>query len=96
MPLGPGNTEKANQEIVPSCAVAVTLSLDFDLTSQFNAGYARELYVGTGGTVVATMLNDSAPQTYVNVPNGSTLAGKFVTVKSSSNGTTASNIVARH
>ena len=95
MPIGPKNSPESNQALVPSAAVDVTLTSDFDLTTQFAAGYARELYVGTAGTVVATMIDDSASHTYKNLANGSTLAGKFVTVKSTGNGTTASDIVAR-
>lgn len=86
-----------SQELVPSAAVDVTLGSDFDLTTQFTAGYARELFVGTGGTVIAVMRGDGGtPHTYKNVANGQVLSGDFVTVKSTSNGTTAADIVARY
>jgi hypothetical protein len=82
-------------ELVPRSSIAVTLSADFDLTSHFVSGYCRELYIGTGGTVVAQLVGDSATQTYVNLPNGSFLHGYFTIVKSTGHGTTASNIIAR-
>lgn len=83
-------------QLVPSQAVDVNLSSDTDLTQTFAMGYARELYVGTGGTVIATMRDDGGTtHTYKNVASGATLSGKFVTVKSTSNGTTAADIVAR-
>ena len=94
MPVGPS---AMSAELVPSTAVDVTLGSDFDLSTQFVAGWARELYVGTGGTVVAVMRGDGGTShTYMNVPNGSSLYGDFVKVMSTSNGTTASNIVARY
>jgi len=95
MPVGPKNSPESNQALIPSAAVDVTLTSDFDLTTQFAAGYARELVIGTAGHVVATMIGDSAPHTYKNQASGSVLSGKFVTVKSTGNGTTAADIVAR-
>lgn len=91
--LGPSN---ASSDLVPSCAVDVVLTSDFTIDKTvFTAGYARELYVGTGGTVIAEMLDDATTHTYKNVASGTTISGKFVLVKSTSNGTTAADIVAR-
>lgn len=93
MGLGPTN---ASSDLVPSCSVDVVLTADFDLTTLFSAGYARELYVGTGGTVVCVMLDDAqTAHSYTNVSNGTFISGKFITVKSTANGTTASAIIAR-
>ena len=82
--------------LIPDTAVDVTLTSDFDITAT-SLAFARELYVGTGGTpVIAVMAGDGGTShTYLNVPDGSSLYGKFVTVLSSGHGTTASNIVAR-
>ncbi len=91
----PGDPD-TQHELCPTCAVDVTLGSDFDLTAQFACKFARELYVGVGGDVVATMTDDGGTaHTYKNVPSGTTLHGLWVTVKSSANGTTATNIVAR-
>jgi hypothetical protein len=73
----------------------VTLGSDFNVAAQFTAGYCRELFVGVGGTVIAQLQGDAAPQTYLNVPAGTPLSGKFTLVKSTANGTTATNIIAR-
>jgi hypothetical protein len=97
MPVGPSPSDQDMQhELIPTCSVAVTLGADFDLTSQFSCGFAKELYVGTGGNVAAVLRDDAGTvQTYMNVPGGTFLHGAFVTVKSTGNGTTASNIIAR-
>ena len=79
----------------PMFDVPVSLASDFNVAAQFTAGYCRSLYVGTTGTVIAQLSGNASPTTYVGVPAGSVLPGKFTLVKSTSNGTTASNIVAR-
>jgi hypothetical protein len=81
-------------DLVPSCDVDISFGIDVNLAPLFTCEYARELYVGGAGDVVATMIDDQGvSHTYMNVPAGSTLSGKFVTVLSS--GTTAFGIVAR-
>lgn len=89
----------ASSTLVPSAGVDVVLTSDFPIDNTvFAAGScALELYIGTGGTVIAAMLDDApgVTHTYKNVPSGSTLAGKFVLVKSTGNGTTAADIIAR-
>jgi hypothetical protein len=81
---------------VAQYSVPVVLSADFNLATAFNTGFARELYVGSAGNVVAQLLGDAGPQTYYGVPAGTTLYGCFVLVKSTGNGTTASDILARY
>jgi hypothetical protein len=55
---------------------------------------AKGLYVGTGGTVIVRAPGSSADVSYVNVPNGGYIDGLITIVRSSANGTTASNLVA--
>ena len=91
--IGPG---AASDDLTPWCAVDVNLATDFTIDNTvFACGYARELFVGTGGTVIARMIGDVTDHTYKNVPSGSTLSGKFTLVRSTGNGTTALDIVAR-
>ncbi len=76
-------------------SAAVSLAADTDLSTVFvSQGFARRLYVGTGGTVVAQKVGDAAAISYLNVANGQYLDGCWKIVKSTGNGTTASNIVA--
>lgn len=82
-------------EQIPVCAQPVNLAGDVNMNTLFTCGFATELYVGTGGNVVAQLISDAAPQTYVGVPSGSFLHGMWILVRSTTNGTTASNIVAR-
>jgi len=71
-------------------AVAVALADDDDLTTR---GPCDALYVGTGGTVIIlTKANREA--TFVNVPDGAILPVGATQVKSTANGTTASDILA--
>lgn len=94
--LGPSASDQnAQTELCPTCSVAVNLAADFDLTQQFACGFARELYIGVGGTVIAQLQGDAAPQTYLNVPSGSYMHGIWTLVKSTANGTLATNIIAR-
>lgn len=95
--LGPGASDQDVQhELCPTCSVAVTLGADFDLTQQFACGFARELHVsGTGGIINAVLLNDGGTVQSYYVPQGGFLHGHFITVKSTTNGTTATGIVAR-
>lgn len=95
-PPGPNDPEM-QFELHSTQSVAVVLTSDFDLTAQagLTRGFARELYVGTGGTVIAQLRDDAAPQTYTNVPSGAYMHGIWVLVKSTANGTTASGIIAR-
>jgi hypothetical protein len=79
----------------PMFDVPVALGSDFNVAAQFTAGYCRSLYVGGAGTVIAQLAGNASPTTYVAVPAGTVLPGKFTLVKSTSNGTTATNLVAR-
>lgn len=65
--------------------VAVTPS-DTNVTNVY-----RQLYVGTGGTITVTTLDD-VDIPYVNVPSGVHI-GPFFIKKVKATGTTASNIV---
>lgn len=76
----------------PTAAFAVDVSsTDADLSAQFVAGYARWLYVGTGGTLKAQMTGDAAGVTYTVIA-GQVLRGHFVKVFHT--GTTAGGLVA--
>lgn len=94
--VGPGIVAAMPPDYVPQYAVAVTLGADFNLATAFNTGFARELYIGGAGNVVAQLLGDAAPVTYEAVPVGTILKGCWILVKSTGNGTTATNIVARY
>ena len=75
-------------------SIAVNIAAaDHDLTLTFPNG-ARRLYVGTGGTVVATKAGDAGAMTYLNVPSGSYLDGQWITVVKV--GTTAAAMIAEH
>lgn len=94
--IGPGSEDNQNAqyELIPVASVDVVLTSDFNLANFFKCGYARRLWVGTGGNVVAQKRGDDAPHTYKNVASGSYLDGWWILVKSTSNGTTAADIVA--
>lgn len=49
------------------------------------------LYVGTGGTVVVVLANDSSTATFTNVPDGSILP--ILVIQVYTTGTTASDIL---
>jgi hypothetical protein len=80
----------------PSRSCAVTLGSDFDVSAGLGDTPALRLHVGTGGHVVARLMGDAADawRTYKNVPSGGSLTGRFVAIRSTSNGTTAADIVA--
>jgi len=69
----------------------VTLTADYTFTMPSIC----ELYVGGAGTVVAKLSGDATFRTYTGVAAGSILEGAFTAVKSTANGTTASNIIGR-
>jgi hypothetical protein len=70
-------------------------SADFDCTTNFSAGFAIKIYVGTSApSDVAVMhYGDTVAVTFKNVPQGTELVGVFKTILHT--GTTASNLVAR-
>ena len=67
-------------------AVALTPNDTADLAKP-----SRGLFIGVGGTVVATLLDDAAAVTFPNLPNGSVLPIRAKRVWAS--GTTATNIL---
>ena len=56
-------------------------------------GGAREIYCGTGGTLIAKLAGDTAFRTYKNVPNGGVVSGQFVAVQKTN--TTTADMIAR-
>lgn len=96
--IGPVVSEQLPLSHVAQAAYAVPLaSGDTNLAAVFNAGFARELYVGVdGGTVIAQMTGDTAPVTYAGVQPGETLQGQWILVKAADAGTTATSIIARY
>jgi hypothetical protein len=82
-----------NLESVPSRSAVVNIaSTDFDIVAALGVP-CTAIYVGTGGTVIARLVGDSAARTYLNVPNGAELLGRFASVTRTS--TTASDMIAR-
>ena len=69
--------------------IAVSLAADTTF-----AVPAKGLYVGTGGTVIVRAAGSAVDVSYLNVPNGGYIDGLISIVRSTANGTTASNIVA--
>lgn len=55
---------------------------------------AKGIYVGTGGTLIVRAPGSDADVTYRNVPNGGYIDGYIEIVRSTANGTTASNLIA--
>lgn len=53
--------------------------------------YVRGMYVGVGGDVTVTGVGDTDSVTYLNVPQGATLIGRFKKVHAT--GTTATNLI---
>lgn len=85
----------ARSREVPLDAVDVTLGADFTFSSQSPAVQPRALWIGTGGNLVASF--KGTPGTYhtlKNIPSGTLLPGAFAVVRSTANGTTATDIVA--
>jgi hypothetical protein len=78
--------------IVGDAATAGTANITLD--ASFSTGYARRLWVATGGTVCVQHANDSACVCYGSVPSGSYMDGVFAVVCGTTAGTTASGIVA--
>lgn len=75
-----------------------SFQLDISPHNSTNIAYlVRAIYVGTGGTVVAVMLDPSQETptekacTYKNVPSGTYLMGRFLRVNST--GTTAQDMI---
>jgi hypothetical protein len=87
-----GDNDFLTQKLVTK-RQTVTLGTDFDCTVGGTIPSARRFYVGTGGTVV---LKDEsgASFTYKNVLSGSYIDGEISTVLSTTNGTTATDIIA--
>lgn len=82
-----------NLESVPSRSADVNIaSTDFDVVAALGVA-CTSIYVGTGGTVKAKLVGDSASRIYLNVPNGTELLGRFSSVIKL--GTTASDMIAR-
>ena len=82
-----------NLESVPSRSAVVDIgSTDFDVVAALGVP-CTAIYVGTGGTVIARLVGDSVARTYLNVPNGAELLGRFASVTKTS--TTASDMIAR-
>src|SRR5271154_6132485 len=88
--------ESLTVQSTPQAAVAVTLGANFNLTTATtpNLPFAIALWVGTTGNLVAQKLGDAAAITYTAVPSGTRLPGLWISVSSTVNGTTATNIVA--
>ena len=76
------------QNVVASARSAVNLNVGVD-----NIGFWQALWVGTGGTVKVDMVDNGQNITFLNVPNGVMLPVMVSKVYSTSNGTTANNIV---
>jgi hypothetical protein len=79
----------------PPAARAVVLTSDFDCTTLFpGQNYASAFYVGTTGNVVVIFV-DGTQVTYTSVNAGGAqyFFARIKTVKSTANGTTASNIL---
>lgn len=84
--IGGARMNKAGDQVTtaPPRKVEITPA-DADLD------YSCSLWVGTGGTVVATCANTGNVCNFVNVPDGSYLLGPFSRIAAA---TTASDIIA--
>jgi hypothetical protein len=71
--------------------VAVTLGSDFPIPRE--QGFCRALYIGSAGDVVL-VTRAGTQLTFVAHPGGKVLPCGAITVKSTANGTTASDIIA--
>lgn len=60
-------------------------------TAEIPAGM-RQLWVGTGGTIVGRLKDDEADQTWTNIPNGTKLDWEFLFIRATN--TTVSGLVA--
>ncbi len=91
--IGPKNQYGTADPLFPTCQLALDVSSsDANLATAFNAGYARWLYIGSGGALVAQMQGDAAPVVRAHVVAGDRLPGCWILVQSA--GTTASGIIA--
>lgn len=91
----PKTVDASVTNFYPARAVAIDASsADVDLTVLFTDGYARKLYIGTNSGTQAIKVThlDGASVSYANIPQGTFLAGVFVSVQHT--GTTVTNIVA--
>lgn len=91
----PNITEMLNQALTTK-SVAINVSENpADFTDAegdyYMPPFARRLYVGTGGNVLAKKMGDADFVTYKNVPDGTYLDGAWIAVSEDS---TASDIVA--
>jgi hypothetical protein len=94
----PPKGDPSQNDIVPRFAKAIDngsgpLSGDYTCSADFLSGFCREIFVGVGGTVVATM-QDGVSQTYQNLASGSVLSGLFASVQHT--GTTAYGLILRY
>lgn len=82
------NRDDATAPIIRATQISLASDTTLPLAS-------RGLWVGTGGTVIGALVGDPLTNvTFTNVPDGALLPFRFVTIRSTSNGTTASNLVA--
>ena len=87
-----GTRAGGDDPLIPVTSFAITpANGDVNVAGKYLRGAAKYLYVGVGGTIVAQMVNDVAPVTYVGVPTGALLPGAWILVKKT--GTTATNLV---
>ena len=87
-----GTRAGGDDPLIPVTSFAITpANGDVDVARLYLRGAAKYLYVGDGGTLVAQMVNDAAPVTYVGVPTGTLFPGAWILVKKT--GTTATSLV---
>lgn len=86
--------DRLNQPLTSkSAAINLAADTDFTVNSHGLYPFARRIFVGTGGDVVARKIRDSGYTTY-KAASGTYLDGAWAIVRSTGNGTTASNLVA--
>lgn len=88
MPADTKNTDpQYRDQFVPQGFEDVTLGTDYTFTA-----IVRAIYVGTAGTVIASV-DGTNFHTFKGCAAGSYLLGAFKKVKSTANGTTAADLV---
>src|SRR5271165_984938 len=99
MPANPSRyIDASDVQLYPKFAKVLTsLAADQDLSTYFTSqGFARKIYVGSAGALNVTHVGDTTSVTYIGLSAGTWLSGCFVTIGSSTHGTTitpASNII---